>query len=248
MPLLDHFHPPLADAFPWDAFHTAWANGIMRLLNRELLPPGYYAAAQVHVGGPVEIDVATFHQDPDRGNGATAAVDNGGGALATATMPTTVLTMPAVFPDVIEVQIFQRSTGHPLVAAVELISPGNKDRPDTRRAYVTKCASYLQQAIGLLVVDIVTQRQCNLHDALIDILEQPKTFAFAGPTPLYTVSYHPRRQPSGDSINLQLVSLELGQALPVMPLALRGAGVVQIDLEATYAATCVDCRLSPHSL
>ena len=49
MPLRDHFHPPASDLHPWESFHTTWATEIMRTLNREVLPPGYFAAAQVHV-------------------------------------------------------------------------------------------------------------------------------------------------------------------------------------------------------
>ena len=32
--------------------------------------------------------------------------------------------------------------------AIELASPGNKDRPETRRAFAAKCASYLARGIG----------------------------------------------------------------------------------------------------
>ena len=60
MPLLDHFHPPLSQSRHWESFHAAWAAEIMRTLNRRVLPRGYFAEAQVHVGSRVEIDVATF--------------------------------------------------------------------------------------------------------------------------------------------------------------------------------------------
>jgi hypothetical protein len=151
--------------------------------------------------------------------------------------------MPAVFPDEIEIQVFQSSAGPTLVGAIEIISPGNKDRHETRRAFAIKCASYLQQGIGLVIIDIVTERLFNLHDALIELLEQPATLAFPADTPLYTAAYRPSRQESGDQIELWRVPLELDQPLPVMPLALRGITTVPVDLETTYNTTCADSRM-----
>jgi hypothetical protein len=39
------------------------------------------------------------------------------------------------------------------------------------------------------------------------------------------------------------VPLQLTGTMPVLPLALRGAGIVPLDLEATYAETRQRCRL-----
>src|SRR5438067_10641731 len=118
MPLLDHFHPPIAPARSWESFHALWSAAIVERLNRGVLPESYFAEAQVHVGGRVEIDVATFDQ-------AEPTPRNGGVAVATAAPPRTALLMPAVFPDEIEVQVFRSSGGNTLVGAVELVSPGN---------------------------------------------------------------------------------------------------------------------------
>src|ERR1700722_6302968 len=124
MPLRDHFHPPLSDLHPLESFHAAWATEIMRTLNRRVLPPGCFAAAQVHVGSRVEIDVATFEQE--KGLTSVDAGGNGGGvAVQSWAPPATSLIMPALFPDEIEVQVFRRTEGATLVAAIELISPGN---------------------------------------------------------------------------------------------------------------------------
>ena len=63
MPLIDHFHPPLSDERHWESFHATWAIEIMATLNRGVLPAGYFAEAQVHVGSRVEIDVGTFERN-----------------------------------------------------------------------------------------------------------------------------------------------------------------------------------------
>lgn len=69
--------------------------------------------------------------------------------------------------DRIEVNVFHSEGGPILVGAIELVGPANKDRPAQREAFVAKCETYLQQGVGLVVVDIVTTRRANLHDDLL---------------------------------------------------------------------------------
>jgi hypothetical protein len=231
MPLRDHFHPPLSQRRDWEDFHAVWSVEIRNDLNLRLLPQKYYAATQIHVGGRVEVDLATLEE-----TGGTEAVGaNGGVAIQTWAPPVTTLAMATTFPDEFEVQVLATTAGSTLVAAIEFVSPGNKDRPEKRRAFVAKCASYLQLGVGLLIVDVVTERHANLHDDLVTFLEQPPEFHFATPTALYTTAYRPARRPAGDQIDLWLQPLAVGERLPVMPLALRGGPVLPIDLEATYS-------------
>jgi hypothetical protein len=232
MPLLDHFHPPLSEERHWESFLSAWANEIVAALNQGRLPPGHVSETQVHFGGRAEVNVASFPQV-----GSVSSESLGGGAVQTSTAPL-VLLMPAVFPDEVEVQVFRSSGGTSLVGAIELISPANKDRPESRRAFATKCAAYLQLGIGLIIVDIVTERQMNLHDELVQLLGQSDAYRFPFHSFLYTVAYRPLRSESaGDQIAIQPIPLVLGQDLPTMPLALRGGPTVSIDLESTYSRT-----------
>src|SRR5262249_33917368 len=144
MPLLDHFHGPLSDARHWESFHGAWAVGMMATLNRSVLPAGYFAEAQVHLGSQVQVDVASFEQPAVPGGEPNGA---GGVAVATWAPPVAAVTMPALFPDDLEVQVFRAGAGATLVAAIELVSPRNKDRPEARRAFAAKCAAYLQRGL-----------------------------------------------------------------------------------------------------
>ncbi len=41
-----------------------------------------------------------------------------------------------------------------LVAAIALISPRNKDRPEAREAYRNRCLGYLLNGVHLLLVDV----------------------------------------------------------------------------------------------
>jgi len=242
MALLDHFHPPLTPARRWESFHALWAAAIVERLNRSLLPPGYFAETQVHVGSGVEVDIASFESG---GTGHSGDSGPGGGVqTATYVPPAAALTMPAVFPDEVEVRVFQDTAGATLVGAVELVSPRNKDRPEARRAFAAKCASYLQEGIGLVVVDVVTGRYANLHDELVRLLEQEERYRFPGEAMLYAVAYHPvRRNGAGDQIDIWPVPLAVGGPLPTLPLALRGGPIIPVDLDATYAEPRTKSRL-----
>jgi hypothetical protein len=239
MPLLDHFHPPVSERRSWEGFHGLWAAALVEKLNRDVLAEEYYADMHVHVGSQVEVDIASL-----------AAAGATGGGAATATLariwapPATDLVLPTVFPDDIEVQIFATVTGATLVGAIELVSPGNKDRPEARQAFAAKCVSYLTRGIGVIVVDVVTNRLANLHNDVIALLGRGEPFLLSPSTPTYAVAYRPSRQPTGDQIELWLKPLQLGQPLPVLPLALRNAGSVPVDLEETYSEARERSRLA----
>src|SRR5438270_6967408 len=76
MPLLDHFHPPLATRRHWESFHVNWAGALADVLNESLLPQGYFAEEHVHRGAALEIDVATFEES------STATRAGVGGSIA----------------------------------------------------------------------------------------------------------------------------------------------------------------------
>ena len=162
MPLLDRFHAPLHPQRHWEAFHSRWANAIADALNADLLPPDYFAEPETHASGRVEIDVATFEAPGGAGAGGAGA----GGGPATATLqtrawsaPPAALSMPCVFPGVFHVRVFRNEGGAVLVGAIELASPGNKDRPEERRAFAAKCANYLYEGVGLVEIGRASCRE-----------------------------------------------------------------------------------------
>jgi hypothetical protein len=209
VPLLDHFHPPLSEKRHWEGFHSKWANALVDDLNQTLLPEGYFAETYVHAGTRVEIDAGTFH-------GQAGSAARGG---ATATLPARVwtppgptLVLPASFPETFEVQVHSTETGPTLVAAIELISPANKDRPEHRQAFAVKCASYLVQGVGLLLVDIVTSRHGYLHDDLVRLLPDGQGAFPAGPS-LYAAAYRPVRREESDQSDAWLSPLAVGTSV-----------------------------------
>lgn len=233
MPLLDHFHPPLLSRRHWESLYGLWAASIAGSLNEHLLPAEYFAEFHVTRGTRVEVDVTTV-TEPDWPD----ALHPDGAATAVETQvwapPTPAAVFPAVFPDDFAVHLYSSAAGPILVGAIELVSPGNKDRDEARRAFAVKCAAYLQRGIGLIVVDIVTARHANLHDELMALLGHGNGVAFPTPTPLYATAYRPAHRQERNEIDLWRQSLALGQPLPMLPLAVRGLGCLPIDLEATY--------------
>lgn len=195
MPLLDHFHPPVSQRRSWEGFHGLWAAALVEKLNQDVLAEEYFADMQVHIGSQVEVDIAALEESRSTAQdmGATATT-----ALAPAwAPPKTDLILPTVFPDEIEVQVFSTTTGAILVAAIELVSPGNKDQPETRQAFAAKCVSYLTRGIGLIVVDIVTNRLANLHNDVMALFGRGEPFLMTAAATT-AVAYRPSRQPSGD--------------------------------------------------
>ena len=222
MPLLDHFRPPLHPQRHWESFHANWAGAMADVLNEDLLPEGYFAEEQAHSGGRIEIDVATFES---------------------AAPPAPALSTPGVFPDSFEVQIFRSEGGATLVAAIELISPANKDRQDARIAFAAKCASYLAQGIGVLIVDIVTTRRANLHNELVHLLKREDHLLLPASTDLYAVAYRSQNRQDAEWIDIWPATLAVGQPLPLLPLALGAEICLPLDLEATYVKACRRRRL-----
>ncbi len=232
MPLLDHFRPPLSLARRWESFHSWWAVAIADALNDDLLPADHFAEVQVHVGGRVEVDVATFAEHSAAAGGVATAVRS---ARAWAP-PAPAVVLPGVFPDRVEVLIYNGEGGPTMVAAVELVSPGNKDREAARRAFAAKCVGYLQVGVGLVVIDVVTSRPANLHNELIGLIGGPAEARIDEGSP-YAVAYRPARdEPAGDRIEAWTNSLAVGRDLPVVPLWIGPDACVPLDLDAAYEA------------
>jgi hypothetical protein len=239
MPLLDHFNPPLNRTHPWRSFHGAWAAAMARLLNQGILPPGYYAVPLVDFDGSVEIDVAALRE-----HGATVAEGESAASQpwsAPAPGATVAVEMPAV--DAVEVQVFADDGDPRLTAAVELLSPRNKDRPQARRAFAVKCVGYLQQGSSVVVVDTVTTRRANLHEEILSLLGVAAG-TVATPPGLSAVSYRAAdRDEEEQQLQLWPEPLALGQPLPTLPLWIAADFSVRLDLETSYRTACDDLRI-----
>jgi hypothetical protein len=242
MPLRDHFHPPWSEEAPWEGFHSAWVNTMVRHLNGSLLPRRFRAFPQIHLGPFVETDVATFEQLSLSNPGSAEHPSANGGVVAWSP-PEALQTLEVELPaqDVFEVRISDEQRGKRLVAVVELVSPGNKDRPEQRQAFVAKCAAYLQEQVSVVVLDLVTTRRANLHRHLLEMFSVPcNGVVFSD---LYCVSYRNRKSGAKWKLDTWPYTLAIGSPLPTVPLWLTAAFAVPLDLEKSYEETCQVLRI-----
>ena len=238
MPLLDHFNPPLSRTRPWRSFHGAWAAAVARLLNQGVLPPGFYAVPLLDRDGPVEIDVAALrgHEQPAT-DGATAT------RTWAAPAPGLTLAVELPAPEPVEVRVFADDGDPRLAAAVELVSPRNKDRPQARHAFAVKCVGYLQQGSSVVVVDTVTTRRADLNAEILTLLGTGYDPA-RPPSALSATAYWAvGREEETQQLLVWPAPLAVGQSLPTLPLWIAPDFSVPLDLDASYRATCADLRI-----
>ena len=106
--------------------------------------------------------------------------------------------MEAELPDQdeYEVRVYDARHGRRLVAAIEIVSPSNKDRPESRRAFVAKVAALLQRDVSVSIVDIVTIRRFNLYADLLELIGGSDPMLGAEPPGLYAVTVRGRNAPA----------------------------------------------------
>ncbi|MEO8497938.1 MAG: DUF4058 family protein [Planctomycetota bacterium] len=244
MPLHDHFRPPIWNKASWEGFHGMWPATMVQELVK-ILPEQFVAEPRVHLGSNYEIDVCAF--ESDEFSTARGSIEHGAAVVATATWapPEPTLSVevdPTEFYEY-EVLIFDHSRGRQLVAAIEIASPANKDRPETRQAFVAKCAALLQKRICVSIVDLVTTRQFNLYCELLDIFCQTDPTFMPTPPATYAVTCHSRKVGQHSRFETWAYPLVVGQPLPVLPIWLEENLAVSLELEASYLATCRALRL-----
>jgi hypothetical protein len=215
--------------------HGMWPAMIVVGL-RGKLPPGYFAEPTIHSGRSAEIDVVTYEQEGARSSWRREG--NGGVATAVWAPPQPTLVVATDWPaqDVYEVQVYDERRRARLVAAVEMVSPANKDRPDSRRAFVAKCAGLLRERVSVVIVDVVTTRAHNLYAELLDFLGRSDPRLGSGP--LYSVAC--RMTKHGDDWQLEAwaQTLSLQETLPTMPLWLADDLAIPLELEKSYEESC----------
>lgn len=230
MPLRDHFRSPVNGRHTWDELHGGWPMMIVQQLFH-ILPAGYVSAPNVHLGRQFEVDVSTFEEE---GQSAGRLSAEGGAALDAMPQPTLTLETDLPEQDEYEVLVYDAARGRRLVAAVEVVSPSNKDRPECRRAFVAKVAALLQQGVCVSVVDLVTVRQFNLYADLLELIGRVDPQIGAAPPHLYSVTVRGRRRPEMQPLlDVWFYPMTVGQPLPTLPIWLSADLRVLLPLEAS---------------
>jgi hypothetical protein len=220
VPLLDHFHPPVSGRKEWAGFALTWATTITTNLNMGLLPEGIEAEPRCRAGFEIEEQEAVHLPAP-----LTGVVE-------------------IADPDSFEVLVYRDTGRWTLAAAIELVSPANKDREAHRRTFATKCLAYLAKGVSVVVIDMVTNRTANMHAELVRHGGLAESFAWESASGLSVVSYRTLRNKADVRLDVWPTELFLGQPLPTVPLWLTADLCVPLELEPTYHAACVGLRLA----
>jgi len=215
----------------WDSVHQLWINALLFWL-QERLPTGYRA----YLGSVPGLSIAAELGRPDLGvrawqPQAPDVAPAQSGALAVAPQPDfqTVASLPAEQQSAIHVFLQGR-----LIAAIELVSPRNKDRPASGEFYRNRYLSYLWSGVHLMLVDVhrrplgfsfvevmAAEMQCRLP---VGVPPHAVSWNVGGPTP-----------EGGQFLDGWYRPLAVGAPLPALPLVLAAGKSLLVDLEVTYA-------------
>lgn len=207
----------------WDSVHPLWQAQLIDWLQPRL-PPHYRAflgsVPGLSVGptnGRPDVSVRNWQVPPAPAAAATTEAPDFEG--------------PATLTVDADVAVHVDWHGQ-LIAAIEIVSPRNKDRPDSRERYARRYFGYLRQGVHLM---------------LIDLLPRPTGFSFADavaanvglelpPTPApFAVSFRVGEPvPDGTLVAYWRRPLAVGHPLPALALPLTVAEAVPVDLDHTY--------------
>ncbi|MHC5539686.1 DUF4058 family protein [Singulisphaera rosea] len=238
MPLRDHFHPPLDSLASWEGFHGQWpAMIVLDLVGR--LPSRFSAEPRVRVGAEIEIDVAGFEDDSQDALGS----DPSEGLAFAPSEPSIAVETELLAYGAYEVRIFDVRRARRLVAAIELVSPANKDLPESRQVFVDKCEALLRQSVSVIVVDLVTSKHYNLYAELLALVGQIDPAFTPAPPATYAVACRWVLRGRKHVLETWSSPLHLGQHLPTLPLWLAEDLAIPLDLESSYEAKCQVFRI-----
>jgi hypothetical protein len=221
------------DAGIFHDFHNVWLGELRTLFNEGLLPGDYYALAEQHAGEYVA-DVLTLHaSDPAE---ELPPIPPSEGGLLLAEAPPNVrrkLTADEAYRRRQRTLAIRHVSGHRLVALIEIVSPGNKDRREHVEQFVAKAAEALEYGVHVMVVDVFPPGRHDprgMPGAVWDRCDgQP--YELPSDEPLSAVSYL-----AGPPVEAYIEHMAVGGALPEMPLFLRSERYIPAPLEAAYQA------------
>lgn len=221
----------LVDAGTYHAFHGSWITHLMESLNGGLLPDGYYALAEQHIGQNIA-DVLTLHVPEP---GPRARPHRG---VAVAEAPPRVhrrlqANPVAALRGTKRTLVVREARRHRIVALIEIASPGNKDRDQSVRDFADKVDSAIKHLCHALIVDLFPP---GPHDpkGLHGAIWEGFATEVEGPPPgepLTLASYMASKLPEAF-----VDFVAVGEELPEMPLFLDYEEYIPLPLQPSYDA------------
>ncbi len=131
----------------------------------------------------------------------------------------------------VQVVVVRQEFG-PVVAIIEVVSPGNKDSVHAIRSFKAKAVEFIRHGVSLVIIDLFppTPRDPDgIHQAIWDELVGEAFEARLSDKPLTVASYD-----AGGDTTAYVDPVAVGDPLPDAPLFLAPGWYVNIPLEATY--------------
>jgi len=214
----------------WDSVYQLWLNALL-FWAQDRLPQGYRA----YLGSVPGLSIGAQPGRPDFGVRTWQPRTEEPAALTEAVIEapepdfkTVALLHPEPRP---AVHIFRQGQ---LVAAIELVSPRNKDRPSAREFYRNRYLSYLWSGVHLMLVDV---HRPPVGFSFVEAMAAELGSQFPVGLPPFVVSWNVGGPTSegGQFLDGWSRLLAVGEALPALPLALTAERTLLIDLERTYS-------------
>lgn len=215
------------------AFHLAWMAEIQRVLNDGLLPEGFYALAE-QVASDVIPDVLTLHDVDGIQSGSSR---EGYVGVAVATAPPQVAWRETASEALLLAAkarhlTIRHSTGDRIVALLEIVSPGNKEKRAALDSFVDKAIGALDAGYHLLVIDLFPPGPFDpsgIHGAIWRRLCGEYTPPAGKPLTLAAYA-------AAAAVTCYVEPTAVGADLIPMPLFLDPGHYVNVPLEQTYRA------------
>lgn len=226
----------------WEGVHHLWITELLRWI-KPRLPDGYRAyigsAPTVAIGAAAERPDGSVREWKDEPAPEVSAANALAAAPQDTEEPDEEIAVAALDP---MTSLYVEMRGR-LIAAVELVSLRNKDRPVARATYVARYVGYLLQGVHLLLIDVHRRPlSFSFADSIAEELHvrQPSL-----PTPL-AISYRVGGPAAsgGKWLAIWRRTLRVGEPLPNMDLALTVKSALAVDLEQTYMRAAADAYLT----
>ena len=219
--------------YEWPGVHQLWAGEIVLYL-KPRLPEGYRATlaaapklARLGVAEPDGHVDKTPDPPPVLSAADPAEKPAAGAALLE---PDVEVAVPALE---LEPAVYVSRRGR-MIAAIELVSPGNEDSPARRDETFLRYAGYLRDRVNLVLVDVHPRPdRPTLADRFSDEfgLGRPRL-----PAPFAAVYRVGAFADPGHYLAAWQFPMATGRSLPVVPVPLSPRVSVGLDLEPTYNA------------
>jgi hypothetical protein len=216
-------------------FTRNWSIELARTLNRGLLPSNLSALVEQRAGVK-EPDVLAIEDYAPLDDRERSSMESRAGSTATMEAPASRIIQRSseeIYASRANRIVIRHHLGR-IVAVIEIVAPGNKDRRGSIRNFVEKTVEFIESGVHVLVIDLfppTVRDPKGLHKLIWDEIED-QPFELPAGLDRLLMSYNAGREKVA-----YIEPLAVGDSMLDMPLFLTPELHVKVPLETTYNAT-----------